>query len=258
MHSASVDDTQRQFAANTHSERKARASPLLVWPAAEAGTALTSSSQSRPAPASMFGWVLAVILLGYLVPHFLIGLLPTQDLKKKVRCVSRSRRLRARADRLNCMQYGATWALVTGASSGTAAQCGGSTSHVLALTRLCDAGAGIGKSLAQKLAAQGLNVVLVALDVRAGRRRRGAACALSHTLGSRAAAAQEPLLTDTYGELKAAFPKLQFRKARADAAAINPTGGAGLMRGTCGRTGWREPGHARRLPGEDLGGHEGH
>ena len=37
----------------------------------------------------MLGWVLAVILLGYLVPHFLIGLLPTQDLKKKVRVVAR-------------------------------------------------------------------------------------------------------------------------------------------------------------------------
>jgi NAD(P)-dependent dehydrogenase (short-subunit alcohol dehydrogenase family) len=119
---------------------------------------------------------------------------------------------------------------------------------VLALTRLCGAGAGIGKSLAQKLAAQGLNVVLVALDVRAGRRGRGTASALSHTLGSRAAAAQEPLLTDTYGELKAAFPKLQFRKARADAAAIKPTGGAGLTRGTCRCTGWRELGHTRRLP----------
>lgn len=119
---------------------------------------------------------------------------------------------------------------------------------MLALTRLCGAGAGIGKSLAQKLAAQGLNVVLVALDVRAGRRGRGTASALSHTLGSFAAAAQEPLLTDTYGELKAAFPKLQFRKARADAAAIKPTGGAGLTRGTCRCTGWRELGHTRRLP----------
>ena len=37
----------------------------------------------------MLGWVLAVILLGYLVPHFLIGLLPSQDLKKKVRVVAR-------------------------------------------------------------------------------------------------------------------------------------------------------------------------
>ena len=45
---------------------------------------------SKPAAATMLGWVLAVILLGYLVPHFLIGLLPTQDLKKKVRCMARS------------------------------------------------------------------------------------------------------------------------------------------------------------------------
>ena len=36
----------------------------------------------------MLGWVLAVILLGYLVPHFLVGLLPAQDLKKKVRRAS--------------------------------------------------------------------------------------------------------------------------------------------------------------------------
>ena len=129
---------------------------------------------------------------------------------------------------------------------------------MLVLTSLCGAGVGIGKSLAQKLAAQGLNVVLVALDVRAGQRCRGTACALSHTLGSRAAAAQEPLLTDTYGELKAAFPKLQFRKARADGAATKPTGGAGLTRGTCVCTGRRELGHARRLPGENFGGNEGH
>jgi hypothetical protein len=32
----------------------------------------------------MLGWVVAVILLGYLVPHFIVGLLPAQDLKKKV------------------------------------------------------------------------------------------------------------------------------------------------------------------------------
>jgi NAD(P)-dependent dehydrogenase (short-subunit alcohol dehydrogenase family) len=91
------------------------------------------------------------------------------------------------------------------------------------LTRCCRAAAGIGKSLAQKLAAQGLNVVLVALDVRAGRRARAVARALSHTLGSCVAAAQEPLLDDTHGELKSAFPQLQFRKARAHAAASQPT-----------------------------------
>lgn len=36
----------------------------------------------------MLGWVVAVILLGYLVPHFIVGLLPAQDLKKKVRRAS--------------------------------------------------------------------------------------------------------------------------------------------------------------------------
>jgi NAD(P)-dependent dehydrogenase (short-subunit alcohol dehydrogenase family) len=40
------------------------------------------------------------------------------------------------------------------------------------------AGAGIGKSLAQKLAMQGLNVVLVALDVRRERWRACLACHL--------------------------------------------------------------------------------
>jgi NAD(P)-dependent dehydrogenase (short-subunit alcohol dehydrogenase family) len=40
------------------------------------------------------------------------------------------------------------------------------------------AGAGIGKSLAQKLAMQGLNVVLVALDVRRERSRARLACHL--------------------------------------------------------------------------------
>lgn len=132
------------------------------------------------------------------------------------------RRLRTPADARDYLQYGATWALVTGASSGAAASCGSSGKRAAALTLLCRARAGIGKSLAQKLAAQGLNVVLVALDVRAGRRARAVARALSHTLGSCVAAAQEPLLDDTHGELKSAFPQLQFRKARAHAAASQP------------------------------------
>eukprot|EP00798_Chlamydomonas_sp_ICE-L_P010127 gene10127-8027_t len=59
-------------------------------------------------------------------------------------------------------KYGAEWALVTGGSSG------------------------IGKSIAVKLAKQGLNVVIVAL--------------------------QDQLLDSTYDELKETFPKLQFRK----------------------------------------------
>lgn len=79
--------------------------------------------------------------LTYYVGNFVVGLLPKQDLKKK---------------------YGATWALVTGASSG------------------------IGKSLAEKLASQGLNVVLVAI--------------------------QDDLLDATTAELAAKFPALEFRK----------------------------------------------
>jgi NAD(P)-dependent dehydrogenase (short-subunit alcohol dehydrogenase family) len=75
--------------------------------------------------------------------------------------------------------------------------------------------AGIGKSLAQKLALQGLNVVLVALDVRAlpvhaAREPSTRRCA---HLRADAAPPQEPLLNETAAELQAAFPKQQFRKA---------------------------------------------
>ena len=97
MHSASVDVAQRQrrckhaigadgarYGPITLARRKARAAPKP-----DSRYSANFSSQSRPASAKMFGWVLAVILLGYLVPHFLIGLLPTQDLKKKVRFVAR-------------------------------------------------------------------------------------------------------------------------------------------------------------------------
>ncbi|KAG2437279.1 hypothetical protein HXX76_005938 [Chlamydomonas incerta] len=63
-------------------------------------------------------------------------------------------------------RYNAEWALVTGASSG------------------------IGKSIATRLARQGLNVVLVALG--------------------------DNLLDTTFEELKAAYPKCQFRKVAAD------------------------------------------
>jgi len=88
----------------------------------------------------MLGWLLLFILLSYAVPHLLVSLLPTQDLKKK---------------------YGASWALVTGASSGALL-----ASPPPAVLRPLSTG--IGRSLAQKLAAQGLNVVMVALEVRAG------------------------------------------------------------------------------------------
>lgn len=50
--------------------------------------------------------------------------------------------------------------------------------------------AGIGKSIATRLARQGLNVVLVALG--------------------------DSLLDNTFEELKAAYPKCQFRKVRGD------------------------------------------
>ena len=122
-------------------------------------------------------------------------------------------------------QYGATWALVTGASSGASAMCAASAQGVSSrdAARCCCLyrGAGIGKSLAQKLALQGLNVVLVALDVRAPRCWRTAQPALVCTLRSvcarltrRLAPPQEPLLNDTTAELQAAFPKLKFLKAR--------------------------------------------
>ncbi len=63
-------------------------------------------------------------------------------------------------------KYAAEWALVTGASSG------------------------IGKSLAEALAAQGLNVVLVALD--------------------------DGLLKETFAELKARYPSVEFRSVGVD------------------------------------------
>ena len=63
-------------------------------------------------------------------------------------------------------RYNAEWALVTGGSSG------------------------IGRSLCEKLASQGLNIVIVALD--------------------------DKLLSDTHAALEKAFPALQFRKVGVD------------------------------------------
>ena len=58
--------------------------------------------------------------------------------------------------------------------------------QLLASSFLCRAG--IGKSLAKKLASQGVNVVLVAL--------------------------QDRLLDDTHAELQQSFPELEFRKVK--------------------------------------------
>jgi hypothetical protein len=68
----------------------------------------------------MWGWLVAVIFGLYLLPHVLVSLLPTQDLKKKVRPAMFGGHCRSTARRLTRLaaQYGASWALVTGASSG--------------------------------------------------------------------------------------------------------------------------------------------
>ena len=66
-----------------------------------------------------FAMLGAIAFLSYWIPKAIVSVMPTQNLKKKYK--------------------GATWALVTGASSG------------------------IGKALAKELAGQGLNVVLVSL-----------------------------------------------------------------------------------------------
>eukprot|EP00959_Pyramimonas_sp_CCMP1952_P028749 603082-Pyramimonas_sp.AAC.1 len=78
--------------------------------------------------------------------------------------------------------------------------------------------AGIGKSLAEKLAMQGINVVLVAL--------------------------QEPLLMETFETLQAQFPDVEFRKI---ICTIYELGVLGVERtsypyGVAGHLGWRQPG----------------
>lgn len=90
---------------------------------------------------SLLAWPVGFLaLVTYFIPFLLTALLPVQDLKRK---------------------YGASWALVTGGSSG------------------------IGKALSLRLAQQGVNVVIAALD--------------------------DDLLKNTTAELKASFPHLQFR-----------------------------------------------
>ena len=84
-------------------------------------------------------------------------------------------------------RYNATWALVTGSSSGTsrAAQSDQLYCRPAVHVPLC---AGIGKALATRLADQGLNVVLVAKP--------------------------DELLDATHAELQTSYPKLQFRKVK--------------------------------------------
>ena len=49
-------------------------------------TALLAVSPCSPS-STMWGWLVAVIFGLYLLPHVLVSLLPSQDLKKKVRPV---------------------------------------------------------------------------------------------------------------------------------------------------------------------------
>jgi len=89
----------------------------------------------------LLAWFGGLSLATYLVTYFLPMLFPEQNLKKK---------------------YNASWAVVTGASSG------------------------IGRAITEKLADQGINVVMVALD--------------------------EPLFVKAHGEISAKWPSLQFRR----------------------------------------------
>ena len=106
-------------------------------------------------------------LIAYLIHQALLGyFFKARDLKRR---------------------YNATWALVTGASSGKRVHsyhCLFDSAKVSDLWETpC---AGIGKAVATKLADQGLNVVLVAKP--------------------------DDLLDATYAELQEVYPKLQFRK----------------------------------------------
>jgi hypothetical protein len=120
-------------------------------------------------------FALTAIFLGYLLPHAIVSIFFTsRDLKEA---------------------YNAEWALVTGASSGkckgvymlkereftcSIARVGRSPTFFYSIVT------GIGKALARRLAQQNLNIVLVALD--------------------------DPLLDETYNEMKSNFPKVTVRK----------------------------------------------
>lgn len=63
------------------------------------------------------GYIVAFIVLGYLIPHFIISLLPKQDLKKKARmsadCLAERRLNRAPRGRglarQSCQRDSASW-----------------------------------------------------------------------------------------------------------------------------------------------------
>ena len=154
-------------------------------------------------------WALAFIFLAYAIPHLVVAwFYKTKNLKKA---------------------YNADWALVTGASSGEAgsglgrraqpaATAAAAAAAAAAANRLpclfvCFANTvpfppatrpppGIGKSIARKLAGQGLNVVLVALG--------------------------DDLLDATAKELGEQYPRVTFRKA--SWLAVVPVG----SEGSCG------------------------
>eukprot|EP01128_Nolandella_sp_AFSM9_P005880 TRINITY_DN2932_c0_g1_i1.p1 TRINITY_DN2932_c0_g1~~TRINITY_DN2932_c0_g1_i1.p1 ORF type:complete len:374 (+),score=85.64 TRINITY_DN2932_c0_g1_i1:164-1285(+) len=100
---------------------------------------------------TFLGYLTLFSLICYIVPIFIVFLLPEQDLKKK---------------------YDAEWAFVTGGSSG------------------------LGRQYVEKCASQGLNVVICALD--------------------------DDLLHNTYDELTADYPDLEFRKVGANLGATDP------------------------------------
>ena len=124
------------------------------------------------------------------------------------------------------------------------------------ISHACGPRPGIGKSLAQRLAQQGLNVVLVALDVRD---REGGNFPFAVPVLTRSAwraAPQQPELGQAVAELKAAFPKQQFRQVCGPCSAL-------LSLLLCdvpcaSRPGWRGPEHARGVHGRHHGGDEGH
>lgn len=128
---------------------------------------------------TLCSYLVAIIFLGYLVPHLLVAwFFKTKNLKKA---------------------YDAKWALVTGSSSGEPA--GGAIQHAPTCRFPCCSQAvgrgddltcphpprtGIGKAIAKKLALQGLNVVMVAFP--------------------------DDTLDAAFAELKEAYPKVQFKK----------------------------------------------